>query len=332
MTAPPGSICVTFGFLKGALLGQSITAQFTADVSVSHLKNFLIQTHHVCDPSTRSLKFVCEQKVLSDDETVGSLHLPSIDICVNVTRQKPLLAVAAPVPPPADIASHFINDQGSAIPLGHLAPPTPITSNPCPAAAALSNALHDGSRVRIEGLRSKPELNGRCGSICGAYNLPSGRWVVRVDPSAADAACGDDECRISVKLENLRAVSPRQPPHSSPAVLTPAPQPLASDSDRSPASKSKNPSVIATGTAASALISSMTAICSKDDDSFITGANLSHDQQTKLRDATRVLQEGSAAGEVDMSAFLSLYEDIRKPEDKAIDSILPISTMVCLHR
>jgi hypothetical protein len=331
MTAPPGSICVTFGFLKGALVGQSITAQFAADVSVSHLKNFLIQTHHACDPSTRSLKFVCEQtlQVLSDDETVGSLHLPSIDICVNVTRKNPL---AAHVPPPADIASPFISDHVPAIPSSHLAPPPPITSNPCPAAAALSNALHDGSRVRIEGLRSKPELNGRCGSICGAYNVPSGRWVVRVDPAAAYAACGDDECHVSVKLENLRAISPRQPPHPSPAVLPPAPQPIASDSDRSPASKSKNPSVIATGPAASALISSMAAIFSTDDESFVKGANLSHDQQTKLRDAARVLQEGSAAGEVDMSAFLSLYEDIRKPEDKAIDSILPISTMVCLHR
>jgi hypothetical protein len=109
MTLPPGFICVTFGFVKGALMGQSITAQVASDVSVLHLKSFLIQTHNACDPSTYRLKFVCQQtlQVLSDEEMVGSLHLPSIDVCVNVTRKTPLLSWAAAVLPLDDTVLPF---------------------------------------------------------------------------------------------------------------------------------------------------------------------------------------------------------------------------------
>lgn len=317
MTLPPGCICVTFGFVKGVLMGQSITAQVAADVSVLHLKSFLIQTHNACDPSTYSLKFVCQQtlQVLSDEEMVGSLHLPSIDVWVNVTRKTPLLAVAAAVLPSDDTALPFPSScQG---------PPPPLASIPCPAAAtaALPNILHDGARVRIEGLRSKPELNGCYGSICGAFDAFSGRWVVRVDPTAAGADC----INISVKPGNLQAILLHQPSHHSPSdptINTP-------NTDLPPASETKTPNCTATGPGASALLSTMS---SPGDDTFITGVNLSHDQQTKMREAAHALQQSSASGEVDMSSFLSLYENVRKPEDKAIDSILPISTMVCLHR
>jgi hypothetical protein len=300
---------------------------------VSHLKNILIQTHNACDPSTHCLKFVCEQtlQVLSDEQTVGSMHLSNIDLCVNVIRKTPSVAVEAHVLPLADSALPLKNEREPLIPFSCLEPPPPLMLNPCPSTAPLSNVLHDGALVRIEGLRFKPELNGQYGSICGAFDVPSGRWVVRIDPASAGIVCRDDESRVSVKPENLQTVSLQQPhcPPSDPTLTSTSKDPNA---DFPPASESKTPNVIATGSSATALLSLMSAIGNVEDDSFVLGANLSHDQQTKMRDAVRALQQGSATGEVDMSIFLSLYENIRKPEDKAIDSVLPISTMVCLHR
>ena len=34
--------------------------------------------------------------------------------------------------------------------------------------------------MRIEGLQAKPEMNGRTGVVCGAFNAQSGRWTVEV--------------------------------------------------------------------------------------------------------------------------------------------------------
>ncbi len=61
-------------------------------------------------------------------------------------------------------------------------PPTkpPLSSTtaspPTPSAAA----VREYSRVRIEGLKAKPELNGRAGVVRGAFNEQSGRWTVEV--------------------------------------------------------------------------------------------------------------------------------------------------------
>jgi hypothetical protein len=41
--------------------------------------------------------------------------------------------------------------------------------------------------VRIEGLASKPELNGRTGVVCGAFDEATGRWTVQVDAGGAFA-------------------------------------------------------------------------------------------------------------------------------------------------
>jgi hypothetical protein len=49
--------------------------------------------------------------------------------------------------------------------------------------------VREGSRVRIEGLQAKPEMNGRRGVVRGAYNAQSGRWTVEVAADEAGAAC-----------------------------------------------------------------------------------------------------------------------------------------------
>ena len=55
-----------------------------------------------------------------------------------------------------------------------------------PGHAALTLQL--GSRVRISGLQAAPEMNGRTGVVCGAFDQESGRWAVEVDTDGARAA------------------------------------------------------------------------------------------------------------------------------------------------
>ena len=43
--------------------------------------------------------------------------------------------------------------------------------------------------MRVEGLAANPELNGRCGVICGACMEDSGRWAVLVDADSTRPSC-----------------------------------------------------------------------------------------------------------------------------------------------
>ena len=52
------------------------------------------------------------------------------------------------------------------------------TATSLPASSAA--AVREGSRVRIEGLQVKPEMNGRIGVVRGAFDAQSGRWTVEV--------------------------------------------------------------------------------------------------------------------------------------------------------
>jgi len=55
--------------------------------------------------------------------------------------------------------------------------------------APAAHALQLGSRVRIEGLLAAPEMNGRRGVICEAFNAQSGRWTVDIDADGPKPAC-----------------------------------------------------------------------------------------------------------------------------------------------
>jgi hypothetical protein len=41
--------------------------------------------------------------------------------------------------------------------------------------------VREGARVRIEGLRANPKMNGRTGVVRGPFNVQSGRWTVEVE-------------------------------------------------------------------------------------------------------------------------------------------------------
>jgi TPR repeat protein len=52
-----------------------------------------------------------------------------------------------------------------------------VHSSPKPSA----DEFREGSRVRVDGLVSKPAMNGRTGVICGAFITDTGRWPVQID-------------------------------------------------------------------------------------------------------------------------------------------------------
>ena len=58
-----------------------------------------------------------------------------------------------------------------------LPPPSALPNNCSPP----PKAVEHGSRVRIEGLISKPQSNGRTGIVCGDFDQKAGRWTVDVD-------------------------------------------------------------------------------------------------------------------------------------------------------
>jgi hypothetical protein len=80
--------------------------------------------------------------------------------------------------------------------------PTPsaaktATQAPAPAAAT----VQEGSRVRIQGLQTAPEMNGRTGVVCGAISQESGRWTVQIDADGTRAAC-----RGAFRAANLQVI------------------------------------------------------------------------------------------------------------------------------
>ena len=67
--------------------------------------------------------------------------------------------------------------------------PSSAAKTAAQAAAPAVLSVQHGSRVRIVGLQAAPLMNGRTGTVCGAFNQESGRWLVEVDADGARPAC-----------------------------------------------------------------------------------------------------------------------------------------------
>ncbi len=73
-------------------------------------------------------------------------------------------------------------------------------STEAPRTPAPSSAVQKGSRVRIESLQSKPELNGRMG-VCGAFNQENERWMVQIDANERGPAL-----QVLIRTANLKMI------------------------------------------------------------------------------------------------------------------------------
>lgn len=124
---------VTFTFLKGPCLDKAIIHDFDGDTSVSQMKQFLVEVHHACDPTSQSLSFVLEeqgQKITNDDQTAASLGA-AVGITVNVMKTP---SAPPPSPPPV------IDSPASSI--GSAATPAIFSVSPTAAAAPDPHCVH----------------------------------------------------------------------------------------------------------------------------------------------------------------------------------------------
>jgi len=117
---------------------------------------------------------------------------------------------------------------------GHaLSPPSPAVSSTSSVdsfATALQSpstavaTVPEGSRVRIEGLQAAPEMNGRTGIICSAFNQESGRWTVQIDADGTNPPCQLSIRPVNLKVIHTVSVDATRSPLSFPAASS-TPQP-----------------------------------------------------------------------------------------------------------
>ena len=187
-------------FVKDARLRRH-SVDVDDGASVAHLKLLLANMSLV--PAGFVPNLVYQTRNLSDGDCVGGIgYSPDLSIslvCVRAAaasaaaeqqRQSsrpsdanpPAAAQTAPASPAAAdcTAAQVADSPPSEPPLS-----SATASPPTPSAAA----VREGSRVRIEGLQAKPEMNGRTGVVRGGFNAQSGRWTVEVAADEAGAAC-----------------------------------------------------------------------------------------------------------------------------------------------
>jgi hypothetical protein len=179
---------------------------------------------HVCNLRKTSAFSTTCQRVLRVGDYGYRCDECDLDVCMQCYNVMRTAATAAPdgaignetTTPPA--AASTVNCTADWL------PPSSATSV-LPASPALNShyssttanpsdppdlAIQQGMRVRIEHLQANPDMNGRVGVVCGAFNLQSERWTVEV---AADAA--GPAFRGSFRSANLRVIDTRPNPPQS---------------------------------------------------------------------------------------------------------------------
>jgi hypothetical protein len=229
--------------------------------------------------------------------------MPHLDLCVNVVKRFAPAAQCVHV----DRISEPLQPCRQLLETSSVFP----SSRAChqsPTATDHVDPLHDDARVLIYGLLSKQELNSCSGTKGGAFNEQSGRCIARQD-SAPESVLG---LRQSSFSDNLQVIPP---------------PPVSHLSNNSPCDSEH----VVSDTAASVLASQMQAFSQHVGD-FKPAANLSADYQRKMTDSTSSCQEQVATGQVNTSQFPAQHEKTCNVENPAIDSNLPIFTVVRLHR
>ena len=81
----------------------------------------------------------------------------------------------------------------------------------CDPASAPAPAFAIGARVRIEGLKAKPELNGCTAVICGDFDPATGRWTVRLDTDNSLAQLLPQNMKLDAGATAHRSSDLREP-------------------------------------------------------------------------------------------------------------------------
>jgi hypothetical protein len=184
-------------FVKDARLRRH-SVDVDDGASVAHLKLLLANMSLV--PAGFVPNLVYQTRNLSDGDCVSSIgYSPDLSISLVCVKAAPASAAAdhkrqslptwsTDANPLASVQKKLSSSTTATnCTVANAADSPPFSSTktnpatPVPSAAA----VREGSRVRIEGLQAKPEMNGRTGLVRGAFDSQSGRWTVEV---AADEA------------------------------------------------------------------------------------------------------------------------------------------------
>jgi hypothetical protein len=206
-------------FVKDARLRRH-SVDVDEGASVAHLKLLLANMSLV--PAGFVPNLVYQTRNLSDGDCVGGIgYSPDLSISLVCVRAAPASA-AADCKPHSSLSPTTSTAAAASRAFSHSSTPSPVTSaasasnsgsksapssSPttaaAPSTAPAAAKLQHGSRVRIEGLQAKPEMNGRTGVVCGGADQESGRWTVDIDAGGATPAC-----RGTFRAANLRLIAP----------------------------------------------------------------------------------------------------------------------------
>jgi hypothetical protein len=133
---------------------------------------------------------------------------PRCSAAAHDTSTTPHVAPCASAPTAIDVTKHHVAGLVLSAPTSVSAAssdtsathPSSAAQSAAQAPAAAALIVQQGSRVRIEGLQAAPEMNGRSGMVCGAFNQESGRWAVEVDADGARPACRGSFCPGNLRV------------------------------------------------------------------------------------------------------------------------------------
>ena len=190
-----------FTFIKGPCLNDVITHDFERDTTVLQMKQFLVQVHHACDPSSSSLCFVWEehlQKITDDNMTVASFGA-SVSITVSIIKRPGAFPpAAAPVTAPAASsvgATSPPETEVSRYSVYH-APSLPPTSSAAVASAAIASAA-----VASAAVASGPSASASTSFGSNSVADSPKSEAIALGPNGPDIIVGSGEGLLEAKMQ-----------------------------------------------------------------------------------------------------------------------------------
>ncbi len=149
-----------------------------ASISATHTLHLVSPSSHEPDPSAAGQTAPASCATVAGS-AVHEASAPSADVAAPFPSCHGAL-LFSPIPSAAEeVASNIKSSM-------HTSSAAQCAAQ---AAAPAARTVQHGARVRIEGLQAAPQMNGRNGTVCGAVNEESGRWLVELDADGARPAC-----------------------------------------------------------------------------------------------------------------------------------------------
>jgi hypothetical protein len=164
--------------------------QVPPQLSEQSIAQFMLELPLLDEDRLSPAQIACAANIRSQ----FALSLSNAQACVRAMRNSWIAWHALPI-----ISSKITSKSAATAPVfSTTAQASELKSSAAHTHTSAAAALQDGSRVRIAGLQARPQLNGRTGVVCGAFDHESGRWTVEIDASDAEPVF-----QISIRTANI---------------------------------------------------------------------------------------------------------------------------------